>query len=126
MEGKVNITALAIIRSQSIENSLRKVLIPTGVTQTFGLFVNVKATKNSSHAIKKENILVATIPGKLKGNVILSIAPTLVQPSIIAASSNSGGIKSKKPFKNQVLKGRLKATFAITKPYSVFMRWSFA
>ena len=43
------------------------------------------------------------------GRMILMNAPNLLQPSIIAASSNSVGIPAKKPLKIHILNGIKKA-----------------
>jgi hypothetical protein len=92
------------------------VLNPTEATHFDSVFINVFAAKNSSQAIRKEKIEVATIPGRIKGRWIRKKSPNLVQPSTSAASSSSLGKVSKKPQSSHTHNGRATATSAIISP----------
>jgi len=70
-----------------------------------------KNIRETEKLIKEElgdkKIRVAAIPGAARGTTTLRKAPTLLQPSIIAASSNSTGTSSIKPRIIHTDKGRI-------------------
>ncbi|MNE72246.1 hypothetical protein D3C80_1681700 [compost metagenome] len=62
------------------------------------------------------------MPGKVSGRMISRNAVNFVAPSIIAASSRSFGIPSKKDCIRKVAKGTLKAVYTTIKPVRLLVR----
>ena len=86
------------------------------------LVVNMSANKNSFHAEMAISTAVAATPGRVSGRTTRRIAPARVHPSMRAASSSSGGMLSKKPFRIQMLTGVRKAVYASASPMWVSYR----
>ncbi len=89
---------------------------PTGQVRIPWLVVNMSANRNSFHDEMAIRTAVAATPGRASGSTTRTIAPARVQPSMRAASSSSGGMLSKKPFRIQMLTGVRKAVYASASP----------
>ena len=79
---------------------------PTGSVYMSFEELKVKASKNSFQAARKENNAVTATAGRDRGRIIFTNISNLLQPSNSAASSNSIGTVSKKPFSIQTHNGR--------------------
>ena len=99
----------AIICPQSTENFETKVRSPTGKVIVSFREISMSAKRSSDQAAVKTKPSVAPRPGRVSGKITLRKAWNLVQPSIIAASSRSFGMPSKKDCIRKVAKGTLKA-----------------
>ena len=73
------------------------------------LEISISANSSSLQAAVKTKPSVAAMPGSVSGRMIWRKAPKRVAPSIIAASSRSFGMPSKKDCIRKVAKGTLKA-----------------
>ena len=74
------------------------------------LEISISANSSSLHAAVKTKPSVAAMPGNVSGRMIWRKARKRVAPSIIAASSRSFGMPSKKLCIRKVANGTLKAT----------------
>ena len=102
-------TPAAIICPKSTENFDTKVSRPTGKVAAALLLISIRANSNSLHAAVNTKPSVAAMPGSVSGSMIWRKATNWVAPSIIAASSRSRGIPSKKDCIRKVAKGTLNA-----------------
>ncbi|MNY56476.1 hypothetical protein D3C86_1925580 [compost metagenome] len=102
-------TPAAIICPKSTENFETKVNSPTGNVALWLPEISISANSNSLHAAVKTKPSVAAMPGNVSGRMIWRNAVKRLAPSIIAASSRSFGIPSKKDCMRKVAKGTLKA-----------------
>ncbi len=102
-------TAAAIIWPQSTENLETKVRSPTAKVIFSSLLISIRANSSSDQAAVKTKPSVAAMPGRVKGRITRRSAPSRVQPSIIADSSSSFGMASRKDCIRKVANGTLKA-----------------
>ena len=103
-------TAAAIICPQSTENFEMKVSRPTGNVIRSSVEISMSANSSSrpgggEHEAERG----ARCPGRVSGTMTRRSAWKRVQPSIIAASSSSTGMPSRKDCMRKVAKGTLKA-----------------
>src|SRR5215208_518503 len=85
--GMVAIRDVANTYSQSTSYLPKKEKIPTVRGFLVSVKMRVKATTNSFHDWMNTKMTVVTSPGRASGRTILRTAPSLVHPSIHAASS---------------------------------------
>src|SRR5262249_20395667 len=102
-------TPAAIICPKSTENFETKVSSPTGKVDESLLEMSISANKSSLQAAVKTKPSVAAMPGGVSGSTIGRNAMNWVAPSILAASSSSYGMPSKKDCIKKVANGMLKA-----------------
>src|SRR5262249_25651203 len=96
----------------------KKEVVPSGIARMSVEFMNVSAKKTSFHDSKKMYMAVAASPGSASGSVTRQSAPSLDDPSIIAASSSSAGTALKKPISSQVETGSPNTRYVtISDPY---------
>ena len=82
--------------------------IATGAVCMSGLFVIVRAIRNSFQAAMKVMIAVVKMPGAASGMITLRNAWPRVQPSTIAACSSSSGICRKNAVRFHTASGSAK------------------
>ena len=82
---------------------------PTGKVAASLLLISISAKSSSDQAAVKTKPSVAAMPGSVSGRMIWRKATNWVAPSIIAASSRSLGMPSKKDCIRKVAKGTLNA-----------------
>src|ERR1700684_3980928 len=102
-------TPAAIICPKSTENFDTKDNSPTGKVLAWDEEFNIHANSNSLQAAVKTKPPVAAMPGSVRGRMMRRKAPKRVAPSIMAASSRSLGMASKKDCIRKVANGALKA-----------------
>jgi len=95
--------------------------MPTVPSHLFGSSIKVRANTYSFQVAKKVSAAIVISAGVDKGKTILKRTPSLLQPSIIAASSIARGIVVKNPINIHILKGRAKPRSAIIKPGKVLI-----
>lgn len=103
--GMTERTVAADIAPQSISNLEINEFIATGIVFEPSSSINMTAKNSSFQHWTKAKIKVAVIPGSITGMMTLKSALNLEHPSIMAASSNVAGIRSKNPFMIMVQNG---------------------
>ena len=89
---------------------------PTGSVYISLEVLNVSAKRNSFHAAKKLNNAVTATAGNDRGKTTLVNTCNWLQPSNVAASSNSRGTVSKKPLSIQTHNGKAVTQYARINP----------
>src|SRR5258708_3980102 len=110
--GTIATTAAAELPPQSIET------VPTNEETPMGMVRvsrpdSTRANRNSFQENSMVKIAAETNPGAVSGSAIRQKAPIREQPSILAASSSSTGISSKKLRIIQMTNGKLNVVCAM-------------
>src|SRR5699024_12093603 len=111
----------ALIAPQSVPRfACWKERSQTGRVSDSGRDITTRASTNSFQAWMKPNTPVEISPGAISGKVTRTKAPSLVQPSICAASSSSAGTPATNPRSIQTVNGSTLATYTRDSPRTVF------
>ncbi len=104
-DGRLPTKVEAIRVDHLIRNSPTKKAMAIVTVRVDSVEVKLMVQRRSCHAKRKANKKVATIPGTTSGRPVYRKVVQWVQPSILAASSISFGMESKKPLVIQMQKG---------------------